>query len=326
MTGIPLTVIGGYLGSGKTTLLNEMLDRRDGRRIAVIVNDFGQINIDARILGERDGRTWEIANGCICCDLSDGMAAAIESIRSADPPPTSVFVEVSGVGQPDVVARWGDHPGFVRGGATVCVDVLAIRSQVHRRWIGDTVAAQLRGADRFVLTKTDLASADQIAEVRDWLTTMSDAEVIERETAVTGDLATSADETAAAGPAQPVPAPDHDVRAAGAHRSWTFTVDAPVDREHLRAVFEGLPAQFVRAKGILDDRCRDGHRFAFDFDGARFDSRDFGQSGDEECHLVLIAARTIAQTTPAQTHDRPDDGTEAAVEAIAQVLGAAPRS
>src|SRR5699024_8765694 len=65
MTDIPLTVIGGYLGSGKTTLLNEMLDRRDGRRIAVIVNDFGQISIDAQILGEREGRTWEIANGCI---------------------------------------------------------------------------------------------------------------------------------------------------------------------------------------------------------------------------------------------------------------------
>ena len=234
MTDIPLTVIGGYLGSGKTTLLNEMLDRRDGRRIAVIVNDFGQISIDAQILGEREGRTWEIVNGCICCDLADGMAAAIESIRSATPPPASVFAEVSGVGQPDVVARWGDHPGFVHGGATVCVDVLAIRSQARRRWIGDTVRAQLHGADRFVLTKTDLASADQIAEVRDWLTTMSDAEVIERETAVTGVAPTPAGESATAGSAQSGSAPDHDVRAADAHRSWTFAVDAPIDRGRLR--------------------------------------------------------------------------------------------
>ena len=317
MTDIPLTVIGGYLGSGKTTLLNEMLDRRDGRRIAVIVNDFGQISIDAQILGEREGRTWEIVNGCICCDLADGMAAAIESIRSATPPPASVFAEVSGVGQPDVVARWGDHPGFVHGGATVCVDVLAIRSQARRRWIGDTVRAQLHGADRFVLTKTDLASADQIAEVRDWLTTMSDAEVIERETAVTGVAPTPAGESATAGSAQSGPAPDHDVRAADAHRSWTFAVDAPIDRGRLRAVLEGLPAQFVRAKGILDDRGREGHRFAFDFDGARFDSRDFGPAGDDEGHVVLIAA---------QTHDRPDESTEAAVEAIAQVLGAVPRN
>ncbi|WP_420097448.1 GTP-binding protein, partial [Brevibacterium sediminis] len=72
---IELTVIGGYLGSGKTTLLNEILDRQDGERIAVIVNDFGTVNIDAEIIGSRDGRTMEIANGCICCDLSDGMAA-----------------------------------------------------------------------------------------------------------------------------------------------------------------------------------------------------------------------------------------------------------
>lgn len=116
MTDIPLTVIGGYLGSGKTTLLNEMLDRRDGRRIAVIVNDFGQISIDAQILGEREGRTWEIVNGCICCDLADGMAAAIESIRSATPPPASVFAEVSGVGQPDVVARWEITPASSTAG------------------------------------------------------------------------------------------------------------------------------------------------------------------------------------------------------------------
>src|SRR5699024_4972324 len=62
---IELTVIGGYLGAGKTTLLTEILDRTDGERIAVIVNDFGTINIDAEIIAGNDGRTWEIANGCI---------------------------------------------------------------------------------------------------------------------------------------------------------------------------------------------------------------------------------------------------------------------
>ena len=145
----------------------------------------------------------------------------------------------------------------------------------------------------------------------------TDAEVIERETAVTGVAPTPAGESATAGSAQSGSAPDHDVRAADAHRSWTFAVDAPIDRGRLRAVLEGLPAQFVRAKGILDDRGREGHRFAFDFDGARFDTRDFGPAGDDEGHVVLIAA---------QTHDRPDESTEAAVEAIAQVLGAVPRN
>src|SRR5699024_12667755 len=111
---IELTVIGGYLGAGKTTLLNEILDRTDGERIAVIVNDFGTINIDAEIIAGDDGRTWEIANGCICCDLSDGMAAAIESIRAASPPGARIFFKVSGAGQPQAGARSADHPASSR--------------------------------------------------------------------------------------------------------------------------------------------------------------------------------------------------------------------
>src|SRR5699024_11375215 len=129
---IELTVIGGYLGAGKTTLLNEILDRTDGERVAVIVNDFGTVNVDAQIIASDDGRTWEIANGCICCDLSDGMTSAIECIRTATPPVTRILVEVSGVGQPEVVARWGDHPGFVRCGALVCADATSIRRAAHR--------------------------------------------------------------------------------------------------------------------------------------------------------------------------------------------------
>src|SRR5699024_3826772 len=82
----------------------------------------------------------------------------------------------------------------------------------------------------------------------------------------------------------------------------------------------------ITSRGVCSSPVASDRFYTLNYDEPRFDSRDFGQSGDEECHLVLIAARTIAQTTPAQTHDRPDDGTEAAVEAIAQVLGAAPRS
>ena len=185
---IELTVIGGYLGSGKTTLLNEILERSDGERIAVVVNDFGTVNIDAEILGPRSGRTWEIANGCICCDLSDGMAAAIEGIRQATPPVSRVFVEVSGVGQPDIVARWGEHPGFLRGGALVCADATSVRRDVKRKWVGETVLSQLRGADRLLLTKTDLVDDQARREVEDWLVSMMghEVEIIERQQILDG--------------------------------------------------------------------------------------------------------------------------------------------
>lgn len=304
---IELSVIGGYLGSGKTTLLNEILDRTDGERIAVIVNDFGTINIDAQLIGTNQGRTWEIANGCICCDLSDGMAAAIESIRTATPTVTRAFVEVSGVGQPDVVARWGDHPGFSRGGAIVCADVTSIQRATTRKWVGETVASQLRGADRLLLTKTDLAQPEQIAEVTDWLANLPgvDAEIVERSSLIAGEstdrppAAATTDSSSADSPAvssgSAVPGRPGSDEAYETHSSWSIRTRSAVDPEQLRALVLDLPEDFVRIKGIFEDSRRHGRIIVVNFDGSRFDVQDIdaaqhGAGSDAFGRLVVIAA------------------------------------
>ena len=278
---IELTVIGGYLGAGKTTLLNEILDRNDGERVAVIVNDFGTVNIDAEILANDDGRTWEIANGCICCDLSDGMAAAIESIRTASPPVTRIFVEVSGVGQPEVVARWGDHPGFVRGGSLVCADATSIRRDVDRKWVGETVLSQLRGADRILLTKTDLVDGQQQSEVVDWLKADPGitAEIIARDDVVAGGrsqrsaTAPGAD-GAVAGALPPIDDGDGSRSAARTHSSWSITAASAIAPEVLCGLILDLPGTVVRAKGILADERTPGHRFLVQYDGTRCETSD----------------------------------------------------
>ncbi len=77
---ISVTVIGGYLGAGKTTLVNHILRTADAR-VAVIVNDFGDINIDEDLIESKDGDTLSLANGCICCSLVDGFASALATIR-----------------------------------------------------------------------------------------------------------------------------------------------------------------------------------------------------------------------------------------------------
>lgn len=292
---IELTVIGGYLGAGKTTLLNEILDRRDGERVAVIVNDFGAVNIDAEIIGTSDGRTWEIANGCICCDLSDGMAAAIEGIRNAEPPVSRVYIEVSGVGQPEVVARWGSHPGFVRGGSIVCADVTSIRRDVNRKWVGETVAAQLRGADRLLLTKTDLVGPEQIGEVRRWLGSQPgiDAEFIDREQVLGGERTYLAREP----DVRPAPPPEpstkdavnsvpasvlgtgHETRA---HSSWSVSITSAVDPAQLRRLILDLPEAFVRIKGILADKENHGQRMLVQFDGTRVEMQAFATRDDDD--------------------------------------------
>ena len=66
---VPLTIIGGFLGSGKTSLVNHILNHSTGRRIAVLVNDFGAINIDAKLIVSVAGETISLANGCVCCTI-----------------------------------------------------------------------------------------------------------------------------------------------------------------------------------------------------------------------------------------------------------------
>src|SRR3546814_21068607 len=102
MTGdgrIPLTVIGGFLGAGKTTLLNRLL-RQSGRRYIVLVNDFGAVNIDAALLASHARSPINLANGCVCCTMADGLADALVGVLDAPGRPAHIVLQESGVLDP----------------------------------------------------------------------------------------------------------------------------------------------------------------------------------------------------------------------------------
>ena len=82
---ILLTVLGGYLGAGKTTLLNHIPRDAKGRRLVVIANDFGSVNIDAGLVESRTDDTLTLANGCICCSISGGFAEALTALSLRSP-------------------------------------------------------------------------------------------------------------------------------------------------------------------------------------------------------------------------------------------------
>ncbi|HVG04206.1 MAG TPA: GTP-binding protein [Burkholderiaceae bacterium] len=167
---VPLTVIGGFLGAGKTTLLNELLAQADGRRIAVLVNDFGDLQIDAALISQRSATTIGLRNGCVCCSLAGGLVNALLEALALDPRPDHVVVEASGVSDPRriaQVARAG--AGFSPEATLVIVAADQIETLARDRYVGDTVIAQLAAADLLILNKVDLVDEARKRQVREWL-------------------------------------------------------------------------------------------------------------------------------------------------------------
>ena len=103
---IPLTVLTGFLGAGKTTLLNRILTGDHGLRIAVLVNDFGSINIDADLVVgvESEGDIISLANGCVCCNVRDDLVAAVTQMTARPEQPEYILLEASGVAEPSGIA------------------------------------------------------------------------------------------------------------------------------------------------------------------------------------------------------------------------------
>lgn len=157
---VPITFVAGYLGAGKTTAINELLAVTD-RPIAVLVNDVGEINIDASLIARRHGDTVELTDGCVCCSLIDGFGAAFDQLRARDIPPDHVVVELSGVADPDRMTPWGNSAGFVLDGVVVVVaaDQLLDTDQPAR--ITEAIESQITKADLIVLTKTDLVDSGE---------------------------------------------------------------------------------------------------------------------------------------------------------------------
>jgi G3E family GTPase len=244
---IPLTVIGGYLGAGKTTLLNHLLQRPGGRRLAVIVNDFGELGIDAALLGDRTSGVVNLPNGCVCCTLGSDLYTALRSVVDVSEPPDQIVVEASGVARPRAVAAWGTVPPFEPGGVIVLAAADGVRRWARDKYVGPEVLHQLSEADVVVVTKPDLVTPAELVELRSWCAAASDgAPVVE---AVLGDL--PADVVLGRRPAPVVAAGEDAHGHADTYSRWSWESSSPVAREAVDEFLAALPERVLRLKGFL---------------------------------------------------------------------------
>lgn len=196
LTKLPVTVITGFLGAGKTTLIAHLLRNAGDRRLAVIVNEFGDVGVDGEILksctlpdcGE-DTAIVELANGCLCCTVADEFIPTIEALMARNPRPDHILIETSGLALPKPLLRAFDWPAirsritvdgvialadaeavaagrFAPDPAAVDAQRRADDSLDHDTPLGEVFEDQIACADLVVLTKADLAGPEAVARAR----------------------------------------------------------------------------------------------------------------------------------------------------------------
>jgi G3E family GTPase len=254
---IPVTVVGGYLGAGKTSLVNHVLRTAAGLRIAVLVNDFGALAVDADLIEAQSGNLMAIAGGCVCCAFGSDLMGALMAMAQRQPPPDRVLVETSGVALPAAVAQSSALvPGLAIDGVVVVADADTVRARAADSYVGDTVRRQLAEADLVVLNKADLAGEQAMAAVAAWLAEVAPCAAVVR--AVRGQLPpdvllgvrggdSQAGQLLSGGAIKPLHA------ATESYASESLAASGPVDVDALARILAGDPG-VIRAKGVLEDK------------------------------------------------------------------------
>jgi cobalamin biosynthesis protein CobW len=192
---IPVTIVTGFLGSGKTTLIRHALIHAHGRRLALIINEFGDVGVDGDILKScgatscAEENIVELTNGCICCTVADDFAPAIAALLSREPKPEHIVIETSGLALPKPLVKAFEWPELrarlTVDGVIAVVDAGAVAegrfahdpeavarqrqadpSLDHENPLEEVYEDQLLCADMIVLNKPDLLPAAELARVR----------------------------------------------------------------------------------------------------------------------------------------------------------------
>lgn len=159
----PLTVICGYLGSGKTTLINNILQNTQ-RPIGVLVNDFGELNIDEKLILNQDDLTISLTNGCVCCNLNDDLGASLNFMLNLNI--EAVILESSGVSLPIKMSNYGSTwPGYTLNRTITVVEGNTLSELLLDKFVCKTVEAQIIQSDLIYLNRFSEKDIDLLSQM-----------------------------------------------------------------------------------------------------------------------------------------------------------------
>jgi G3E family GTPase len=318
---IPLTILTGFLGAGKTTLLNHILHGNHGLRIAVLVNDFGAINIDSQLVVGVEGETVSLSNGCICCTIRDDLLTETVRLIQRPQPPEYIIVETSGVSEPATVAMTFMMPELQE---FIIVDSIltVLDAEQFTSLEGEylTLARhQIIVADMVVLNKVDRISADQLDSLRDYVRdVVPEARIFET---TFGNVPLEL--VLGVGRYAPEQLAGHEASDVHVHvaedvhhhhddnhrehnhdhslvfNTWNWSSDQPFSMDSVQALVDKLPPTIYRAKGIVYIRDYADSRFILQIVGRRGTLMIENKWGDQKPFSQMVVIGSAGGIDPA---------------------------